>query len=247
MGADAIDPTMDMGTSPDPDAPPVQILADDREPADGVVAALKAMPQVQLEIERLPLGDYVVDRTLLFERKTLPDFAQSVIDGRLFRQMIALANSGRKGVLILEGTGRDLSAIHIRREALQGAMITVTLILGIPVLRAQNPSETARLMIFAARQIAAAAQGTGRRPGYRPKTKPRRQRYVLQGLPGIGPALAQRLLEAFGSVSSVMTADEADLQRVPGIGPRTAEKIKWVVSERKVAFGVGDDDPLGII
>ena len=220
------------------------IVADDREPADGVVAVLRVMPEVRLTIARLALGDYQVDRRLLVERKRLPDFARSVVDGRLFRQTIALAQSSYRSVLILEGTGRDLQAENVRREALQGALVFVGLILGIPVLRSQCPEETARLMVYGARQLAARAQLTGRRPGYRPKRRRRRQLYILQGLPGIGPELAKRLLEVFGSVSAVVTATEADLRQVTGIGPRTAEKIKWAVSEKPASYGPRDLFPL---
>jgi predicted nucleotidyltransferase len=92
-------------------------------------------------------GDYIVDRQLSFERKTLQDFAYSIVDGRLFKQAIRLANSKLKAVLILEGTVKDMAAIGVRREAIQGALITISLILGIPVLRSQSPSESARFFL----------------------------------------------------------------------------------------------------
>jgi hypothetical protein len=41
--------------------------------------------------------------------------------------------------------------------------------------------------------------------------------YVLQGLPGVGPSLAPRLLLEFGSVERVITADEEELMRVRGV------------------------------
>jgi ERCC4-type nuclease len=49
---------------------------------------------------------------LVFERKTLKDFARSIVDGRLFRQAIRLANSKYKSVLILEGTGKELQSVE---------------------------------------------------------------------------------------------------------------------------------------
>ena len=61
------------------------LAADDREP-ESVVSALRSLRRVQVSLRRLKLGDYVVDGRLLIERKTLPDFALSIVQGRLFRQ-----------------------------------------------------------------------------------------------------------------------------------------------------------------
>lgn len=58
--------------------------------------------------------------------------------------------------------------------------------------------------------------------------------YVLQGLPGIGPALAQRLLARFGSVERVITADEAALMQVRGIGRTTAMRIRERYASKQV-------------
>ncbi len=62
--------------------------------------------------------------------------------------MIRLANSTFTGVLILEGTVSDTVDMGMTREAMQGALITVSIILGIPVLRSKAPSETARLIVY---------------------------------------------------------------------------------------------------
>ena len=86
-------------------------------------------------------------------------------------------------------------------------------------------------MTCTARQIRATAGGVFPRHGYCPKGKRKRQLHILQGLPGVSPARAERLLERFGSVESVLRADDEQLQNVPGISGRTAEAIRWAVSE----------------
>src|SRR5262245_17110663 len=64
----------------------------------------------------------------------------------------------------------------------------------------------------------------------KPKRVASRKLYVLQGLPGVGPALANRLLLQFGSVEGVVTADETMLTQVRGIGPQKARRIRRLVS-----------------
>lgn len=209
----------------------IHIIADDRECKSEVIASLSQIEDVDLNIRRLPIGDYKIDNRLIVERKTLKDFAISVIDGRLFKQTIRLANSNSKVVLILEGTVSDTGELGVTREAMQGALITVSLILGIPVLRSKNSSETVKLIVFMARQVKSMAGGSIQRHGYRPKGIRNRQLFILQGLPGVGPERAGRLLDRFGSVEAVISASIDDLQTVEGIGKSIAEKIKWAVSE----------------
>ena len=52
---------------------------------------------------------------------------------------------------------------------------------------------------------------------------------MLQGLPGVGPALAHRLLLEFGTVERVVTADAEQLMRVRGVGRQKAERIRELV------------------
>jgi len=211
---------------------PINIAADDRENKSEVIILLSEIENVDVSIRRLPVGDYQIGSRVIVERKTLKDFAISIIDGRLFKQMIRLASANPMGVMILEGTGSDIVEIGMAREAMQGALITVSLILGIPVLRSKDPSETAGLIVYIGRQIESMAGGGVQRHGYRPKSKRKRQLFILQGLPGVGPERADRLLDRFGSVEAAISASSSDLQSVNGIGKSIADKIKLAVSER---------------
>jgi ERCC4-type nuclease len=216
----------------------VAVVADDREAESGVPAALSAQDDVRLTVDRLSLGDYLVDDWLRAERKTLPDLAVSIADGRLFRQASRLVSASERAVVVLEGTARDLAATDMRREALQGALLTLTLKLDLSLLRAKTPDETARLLCYAARQTRRSQKGAVPRAagGTRPSGKRKTQLYLLQGLPGVGPARAQRLLDAFDSVEAVMTAPKEALTAVEGIGPKTAASVRWAVEERTVTY-----------
>jgi ERCC4-type nuclease len=209
----------------------INIVADDRECKSDVIKFLSEIENVDLSIERLSMGDYQVEDQLIVERKTLKDFAISIIDGRLFKQMIRLASSNSKSALILEGTAIDTVELGMTREAVQGALITVSLILGIPILRSKDPSETARLIVYIGRQIESVARGGVQRYGYRPKNKRKRQLYILQGMPGVGPERADRLLDRFGSVEAAISASSSELQSVDGIGIGVADKIRWAVGK----------------
>lgn len=209
----------------------IPIRVDDRESRSPVADFLRRSPDFSVTVTRLKSGDYLVDGRFLFERKTMPDLVAAIIDGRLFGQALRLARTPLRPAIILEGTARDLAASGMHWEAVQGALVTVALFFGIPLLRTRTPEETVRTMLFAARQEQALASGALPRPGYRPRGKRARQAYILQGLPGIGPERARRLLERFGSVEAVMKAGIEDLRSVTGIGERVADRIRWAVEE----------------
>jgi ERCC4-type nuclease len=218
---------------------PVRILVDDRERVDGkVLSALAARDDVTVEVARLEVGDYRVERRVVVERKTVADFGASLIDGRLFRQVAALALAPERAALIIEGDHQAWHDTGVRREALQGALITIGVFFGVAILHSDAPEETARLLVYLGRQAQRTAQGGLPRPGYRPKGKRARQLFLLQGLPGVGPERAARLLERFGSVQAVVTASADELATVDGIGRKTAEKMRWAVQEPVVEYTV---------
>jgi ERCC4-type nuclease len=216
---------------------PVRIVADDREEAGGVIAELRTRADVALEVRRLPVGDFLVEERFAVERKTLADFSCSVVDARLFKQAAALVRGSRRAVLVLEGTTVDLGGGGVSREALQGALITVSVFYGLAVLRARDATETARLLVYLGRQAQQFASGSLPRRGYRPKGKRARQLFVLQGLPGVGPERAARLLERFGSVQAVAVASPDELATVDGIAETTAARIRWAVEESPGPYG----------
>jgi len=210
---------------------PISVQADDRETQGPVVSLLRQSPDFHLTITRLKLGDYLVDDRFLFERKSLVDLAAAINDGRLFHQALRLAGTTFRPAIVLEGTSRDLKRSGMRWERVQGALVTVSLFLGVPLLRTRAPEETVRTMLFAARQAHTYAAGALPRYGWRPRGKLARQLYILQGLPSIGPERARRLLARFGSVEAIVNAQPKDLRSVEGIGKQIADKLRWSVEE----------------
>jgi len=83
----------------DTEGQPVYTIVDDLESAGVVPPALARRRDATIEVARLSVGDYCVQRRVLVERKTAADFAASLIDGRLFRQAAALAAAAHREML----------------------------------------------------------------------------------------------------------------------------------------------------
>jgi len=216
----------------------MKVIIDHREPQ-----SFRALfPDDDLVSEaQLKCGDFLINDQWIFERKTIRDLCSSLVDGRLFKQGLKLIQSAYHQVIILEGGSNDIKECGVRREAVQGALVTLTVFFGLPVLRSLEPEETVRLMRYTVEQAVRFAEGGVPRAGYRPKGKKARQLYVLQGLPSIGAKRADTLLEHFGGVEAVMSATEDELAEVAGIGAPIAEKIRNLVKETGVSYEIKKD------
>ena len=62
------------------------------------------------------MGDYNIDGAVRIERKSATDFAQSLIDGRLFTQARQMTGSPLRTAYILEGAARNGSDLASRKR-----------------------------------------------------------------------------------------------------------------------------------
>ena len=206
------------------------VLSVDHSERDAVLLDLaRRCDEFDVHVGHLPVGDYLIDGGILVERKTYADFAISLADGRLFPQAAALARSPHRPVVLLEGP-KPARMPDVHPHALKGAMVSLAVMWRLPVLCTRDPDDSLRILRFLAKQLAQATHGVLMRYDRKPKRDASRKLYMLQGLPGVGPALARRLLIAFGSVERVVTAREVALMQVRGVGATKAARIRMSVS-----------------
>jgi Fanconi anemia group M protein len=180
-----------------------------------------------VQMVRLTAGDYLIDDAVLLERNTVGDFAASLVDGRLFPQASRLAHSPHRAIVLIEGPTR-VTMPDVHPHAIQGAIVSLAAMWRLPVLHTSGPEDSLRVVRFLANQ-AGCRQPLLRRYDRRPKRLASRRMFMLQGLPGVGPALAMRLLNQLGSVERVVTADVEVLLQIRGVGPKRAARIRELV------------------
>lgn len=209
--------------------PPVLIRADHREAAGGIPEALAAMEGVTVELAQLDVADYVLSERLAVERKTVPDFAASIVDRRLFGQAERLQGRYERVVYLIEGTGL-YEGHHLHPNAVRGALSFLAVLSGAAVLRTEGREDSALLLATMARHE---QHGLGYEVSLhrvrRGARRSQQQRYVVEDLPGIGPKTAHALLERFGSLAALFAADEEALRQVPGMGPKRARAVRDLI------------------
>jgi len=215
----------------------VDLRIDFREQRSGIVEELeKVTGKFTFRIEHLITGDYWINDRIIIERKTLNDFMVSIKTGRIFQQGYRMVQTGKNALIILEGNRSDIITGEMSQHAVQGALIHLSVFLGIPIIRSMNISETASFLV----DICSQSQ---RQELPRPKsiihgitgiriTKKQRQKlFLLQNLPGIGTKKGLALLRSFSTVENIVNATPKDIIKVHGIGIRLANRIFTIFHE----------------
>ncbi|MBR9700271.1 DEAD/DEAH box helicase, partial [Candidatus Woesearchaeota archaeon] len=128
----------------------LKVIGDYREKGSAVMKTLLDR-EVNLELQQLSVGDYQISDRVVVEYKTVPDFVDSMLDGRLLSQLKALSQYP-KPVMIIEGEQDIYSVRRIHPNAIQGMLSTIAVSYGIPILWTKNPRETAGLLIALAKR-----------------------------------------------------------------------------------------------
>ena len=203
------------------------IYADSREGSSRVLRELEQL-NVDIKVKSLAVADYQVSDDVAIERKTNSDFISSILDKRLHKQAKELVENFKKPLMILEGS--ELYSGFIHPNAVRGAMASIAVDFGIPIIPTRSPEDTAAMINrIAIREQTHEKSDIQIRTEKKPLTTWEQQLYMIESLPNVGPVTARKLLEKFQSVKKVINASEDDLKRVEGIGDKIAKRILRVV------------------
>ncbi|MBW7890928.1 MAG: hypothetical protein H3C48_07870 [Chitinophagaceae bacterium] len=208
----------------------ISFQADYRENPSGIPQILSKTEGVTLSVLCLSAGDYIVNGTIGIERKSAEDFVQSIINNRLFDQIARLKRSVSRLLLIIEGNPYT-TAHEMHPNAIRGAILSVLISWQVPIIFSKDKKDTAALLLTIAQQDLATPSKIAALKNYRPKKPHSRRLFFLQAIPGIGPALATRMIVEFGSLKAVINASEEELKKVEGIGKNKAKNISRFIND----------------
>ncbi|MEM1902860.1 MAG: ERCC4 domain-containing protein [Pyrobaculum sp.] len=170
------------------------VLVDTREHNEEIIRAIKESGCGVIKT-KLEVGDYSAGG-FIFERKSVSDFVNSIIDGRLFSQLERLRISEMRPVVIIEGDlWRELQHRDVSPNAVLGAQLAIYT-MGVCIIHTADPIHTGSLLCIAAKR--------GRGGVKTPTVKKSRDIKTLQisllaSLPGVGPRRAEELLKKYGT------------------------------------------------
>lgn len=191
--------------------------------------------EVEIRTKQLEVGDFLLSDRVGVERKTVSDFLESIIDGRLFGQLKNLASNFSRPLLIVEGDNL-FGERNIHPNAIRGAINSTLVDFRVPIIWTKTTGETAdALAAIAKREQSELDRDIQIRGVKRAMTEAEQQEVFVAGFPSINLTLAKRLLAKFGTIKRLVGAGEKRLQSVDGIGAEKAKKIKDFVEKEYVA------------
>jgi len=207
----------------------IKIFADFREKGSGTIKELIEL-DADLKLEALPNADYILSSRVGVELKTVNDFVESIIDGRLLQQIKNLRNNFERPLLVIEGLEDIYSVRNVHSNAIRGMLAAITVGYGVPILYTKNFKDTAMLLnIIAKREQEETSKDFSLHPEKKAMSIKDMQEYIVSSLPGVGAGLSKPLLKHFKSVKNIINAEQKELEKVEKIGKKKAEKIKDIV------------------
>lgn len=197
------------------------VIIDYREKGSPVMKALRNL-ELNIELQQLAIGDYVVGPEACIEYKRYDDFLDSIVDGRLLGQLAQLKKYA-KPIILLEKSQE--STRRVDEVAIQGMLATIALSYRIPILQSSNPLQSAQLLLALARREQQTSATSFSFHQAKPFTDKELLEYIVSSFPGVGGVLAKSLLSHFDSLDALFQASVAELQEIEKIGPKKAKEL----------------------
>ena len=198
-------------TKPIKENPKIKIIVDNRE-KNSLVPSILIAKNFEIEFKQLLVADYLVHGTAI-ERKTISDLKSSIINKRIFQQMLEIKQY-KKYFLIIEGNSGELYNNEIIHEnAIRGFLLAISLDYQVPIILAKDEEDTANYLSLLAKK---SPKEASLRASKIFLTEKERLQFILEGFPNIGPVTARKLLDNFNSLKNIANASQEDLEKLIG-------------------------------
>jgi Fanconi anemia group M protein len=208
------------------------IFVDPRETRSGVARFLQKAG-VNLKLQNLGIGDYIVSDRVCIERKSALDFSDSLVNKRrnLFEQIHRMKNEYEKPLLVIEGDS-IYGQRNVHPNVVRAVMATIAVDFSVPIIQTRDEADTASLIYVIAKREQMPNKTEVNPHGKKPSASlSEQQEYFISALPNIGIVTARNLLRRFKTIERILTASKEELMEVEHVGEKTAEHIKEVLNK----------------
>ena len=206
------------------------IYIDVRENND-LLKELYQSTTLQVKAQKLEVGDIVLSEVTAIERKSKKDFVNSLLDKRLFPQLLELVKNYKRPLLILEGEGSIYSQRNVSDEMIRGCLCAISVDLRIPILYSSTIKDTVKFIETLTKRANKERKEHSLHTNKSSHSINQELERVVSAISSINISLSKELLKTFHSVEQLVNASIDELQKVEGIGKKRAEKIHSFLRE----------------
>lgn len=203
------------------------IIIDTREKQSLVISEL-VNKKANIKIEKLDIGDYLIGEKLIIERKTFQDFQSSMIDKRIFKQLIEMKKYPEQ-ILIIENFLYNYQDFNIHENAQKGMMLSTILDYKIPIIFTENQEDTAKTLIVLAKRYEKDRPEISSRPKKSLQTLQEKKKFILEGFPGIGPTISKKLLEKYKNLKEIFNLEKEKLKEIERFDENKINEFKEIL------------------
>lgn len=202
----------------------VLIYVDSRENTD-LIKELFRIDEIRVEAKKLQVGDIVISENIAIERKAKKDFIDSIIDKRLFPQLLNLAKSFKRPVLILEGEENLFAIRNLNANVIRSTLSAIAVDLRIPVIYTNSIEETAQMVRTITKRTVRVRKEISLASNKMSFSQNDEIEKVISSIPKINVVTAKNLLNHFLSIKKIVNAKEENFEKVEGIGKIRAKSL----------------------
>ncbi|MEC8339462.1 MAG: ERCC4 domain-containing protein, partial [Nanoarchaeota archaeon] len=205
--------------------PKIPIYVDQRENTD-LIKEIYSIDELEVHSKQLDVGDIVITENIAIERKAKIDFVNSIIDKRLFPQLMDLARNFRRPILILEGEENIYTLRNLNPNVIRATLSAIAVDLRIPIIVTNNMQETAQMIRTIAKRTKKDKKEISLVSDKKSHSENEEMEKFVSSIPKINVVNAKGLLSHFKSLKDLINASEKELLEVQGIGPGRAKFLR---------------------
>lgn len=202
----------------------ILLYVDSRENSD-LIKELFRKNALKVEAKKLEVADIVISETIAIERKAKVDFVNSIIDKRLFPQLLELAKNYRRPLLIIEGSENIFSIRGLNPNVIRATLSAISIDLRIPIIFTDSIEESAAMIetickrtVRVKKEISLVAEKGG-------LTENEEIEKFVSSIPKVNVVSAKAILKYFKSIKQLVNSTEEELIACPGVGKIRAKYL----------------------
>ncbi|MFW6285983.1 MAG: helicase-related protein [Nanoarchaeota archaeon] len=201
-----------------------KIYVDNRENND-LIKELFNESEIEIETKKLEIADIVITQHIAIERKSKADFVNSIIDKRLFPQLLNLSKNYRRPLLLLEGEDSIYSIRNISPNVIRATLSAIAIDLRIPIIYSTGIYESSQIIKTITKRAYRTKKDISLAVDKTFHSEYEELEKFVSTIPKINIITAKLLLSNFNSIKKLVNSTQKDLLQIEGIGKIKAQYL----------------------